>query len=508
MYLLLIFLCVGIDKTSSTELSEAINSMFKWYQRSAVCYAYLVDVHSKNDFTKSRWWNRGWTLQELIAPCSVVFFSSEWDCIGDKSILVSDISKRSRISVDVLLNPNEVSKSSGAQRMAWAANRKTTRSEDIAYCLLGIFDINMPLLYGEGRQAFKRLQEEIIRTKQDQSLLAWEYSPVSTTKHLNDMLFSFYLSNSYDSTNGNLSPSRVFSRTCFARKPDQFKDSLEVLPNTRSPKDSCSLNSNALDMTIPIVDRAAMGFKEYLQPVSAARLFTQRDRLKLVFGLLNCSPGSSKTHVVAMPMVTVEDNTFVRVAWEVEGLYTTTVSLPMHIAVHATEQRIRLLKAEYSATDSRSTRDYGELVVLNSFIGPEFRIVKAFPYATEIGPEFAMLELSWDRLDELKQVFVLHSKEWNRIIFALVKIGNPNPSDSSDKLERGTVWLQAITLPNGNDIKSSLHDFQPLNEKLYQPYVQSVSFLDGYECHYQATLEGKQLFDQFVWKLRIDSSLQ
>jgi len=165
-----------IDKKSSAELSEAINSMFRWYQNSVVCYAYLADICSTtfdDGLSKSRWFQRGWTLQELIAPESVIFFNQSWTCVGSKESDVRKIAEFTGIHPRVLQNSVEMFGLSVAQRMCWASTRKTTRVEDIAYCLLGIFDLNMPLLYGEGKKAFIRLQEEIIKRLSDDSIFAW-----------------------------------------------------------------------------------------------------------------------------------------------------------------------------------------------------------------------------------------------------------------------------------------------------------------------------------------------
>ncbi|KAK4463880.1 heterokaryon incompatibility protein-domain-containing protein, partial [Cladorrhinum samala] len=171
-----------IDKTSSAELSEAINSMFKWYQRAAICYAYLPGVQQKEDhldrrstFARSRWFTRGWTLQELIAPAKICFFGVGWARLGDKTELESAIHNITRIDKDVLRG-GSLNDISVARRMSWASRRQTTREEDIAYCLMGIFDINMPMLYGEGKKAFIRLQEEIFKETGDESLFAWKAS--------------------------------------------------------------------------------------------------------------------------------------------------------------------------------------------------------------------------------------------------------------------------------------------------------------------------------------------
>lgn len=169
-----------IDKKSSAELSEAINSMFRWYQESAVCYAYLADVqYSIKDsiipdyeFVFSRWFTRGWTLQELIAPSVVIFLDNSWRELGSKEALQRRISYSTNIPSSFLLG-DDLEKASVAQRMSWAAKRTTTRVEDLAYCLMGIFNVNMPLLYGEGEMAFIRLQEEILKYSGDHSLFVW-----------------------------------------------------------------------------------------------------------------------------------------------------------------------------------------------------------------------------------------------------------------------------------------------------------------------------------------------
>ncbi|KAI2634051.1 HET-domain-containing protein [Xylaria nigripes] len=166
-----------IDKRSSAELSEAINSMYAWYRDSVVCYAFLADVDaSPGSFAKSRWFTRGWTLQELLAPSKVIFFDGHWRVLGDRKELAKTICDVTRIHIGALNDRNTIPEYSVAQRMSWAADRQTSRREDITYCLLGIFDINMPLLYGEGNKAFLRLQQEIVKMTDDQSILAWDLS--------------------------------------------------------------------------------------------------------------------------------------------------------------------------------------------------------------------------------------------------------------------------------------------------------------------------------------------
>ncbi|VUC33674.1 unnamed protein product [Clonostachys rosea] len=174
-----------IDKSSSAELSEAINSMYLWYQQSEECYALLSDVGPEvvEDWTDpqsslygSRWFTRGWTLQELVAPSVVLFYASDWTFIGRKdkpesfTRVISEVTGVGCEVLDGRIDPLQLSVSA---RMAWASRRQTTRREDVAYCLMGLFQVNMPLLYGEGTRAFRRLQEAILQQTDDQSLFAW-----------------------------------------------------------------------------------------------------------------------------------------------------------------------------------------------------------------------------------------------------------------------------------------------------------------------------------------------
>ncbi|KAI1791126.1 HET-domain-containing protein [Ganoderma leucocontextum] len=169
-----------IDKTSSTELSEAINSMFRWYSLAEVCFAYLEDVESDcvldaqgSAFRTARWHSRGWTLQELIAPMVVIFVSRDWTTIGNKVVLASLLQQVTGVWWQVFTREVHYSVISIAQRMSWASSRNTTRVEDEAYCLMGLFNVNLPTIYGEGCQAFQRLQHEIMKQSFDTSLFAW-----------------------------------------------------------------------------------------------------------------------------------------------------------------------------------------------------------------------------------------------------------------------------------------------------------------------------------------------
>lgn len=190
---------VCIDKSSSAELQEAINSMFSWYQKAQKCYVYLHDVETDPEIDalvklrqrtvarspwttelslyptlipewylewlhigRSEWFSRGWTLQELLAPKEVQFFSVSGVILGNKRSLSERISRATGIPAEVLQGKKALSEYGADVRMSWTKGRSTTRDEDSAYCLCGIFDVIIPVLYGEGRdRAFRRLNEEI-----------------------------------------------------------------------------------------------------------------------------------------------------------------------------------------------------------------------------------------------------------------------------------------------------------------------------------------------------------
>lgn len=186
-----------IDKSSSAELSEAINSMFQWYHRAKVCYVYLSDLAPhpataertlglepptlEAGFRHCRWFRRSWTLQELIAPGRVDFYDMGWTLRCTKAEAAETLARITGVDVDVLRaagRPGAAGRAvldaaSVAQKMSWAAGRQSTRIEDVAYSLLGLFGINMPLLYGEEEKAFLRLQAEIVSSCPDTTILAW-----------------------------------------------------------------------------------------------------------------------------------------------------------------------------------------------------------------------------------------------------------------------------------------------------------------------------------------------
>ncbi|KAF6800314.1 het domain protein [Colletotrichum musicola] len=182
-----------IDKTSSAELTEAINSMYSYYLLSRVCFVYLSDVPPLTysppmgqmpSLASSRWFTRGWTLQELIAPRRSIFYAGDWSAIGTKGMhrderpFVKALAHITGVFESVLSKSRQPRDYSVAERMSWASTRQTTRDEDLAYCLMGLFGVHMPVLYGEGlTHAFQRLQHEIIRTSPDETIFAWRADP-------------------------------------------------------------------------------------------------------------------------------------------------------------------------------------------------------------------------------------------------------------------------------------------------------------------------------------------
>ncbi|EME38996.1 hypothetical protein DOTSEDRAFT_48432, partial [Dothistroma septosporum NZE10] len=178
--------------------------MYRFYAQARACIVYLNDVtadhcgrnlcasntcgrceNAKHQLACSEWFQRGWTLQELVAPHTRVFVTSDWRVLGGifdhvkwtnapDNVLLSCVARASKVPQTVLTDYRYMRASSVAQRLSWAAGRKTTRPEDRAYSLFGLLQVNMPLLYGEGERAWLRLQQEIVRSSGDESIFAWE----------------------------------------------------------------------------------------------------------------------------------------------------------------------------------------------------------------------------------------------------------------------------------------------------------------------------------------------
>ncbi|KDR74942.1 hypothetical protein GALMADRAFT_569193 [Galerina marginata CBS 339.88] len=197
-----------INKTSSAELDESIRSMFRWYRNSSICIVHLGSTKSwpppsPDSFDLSShdpWFSRGWTLQELLAPRVVKFYGSKWKpcttASNDKSDqLVASVTQArglihlygNKTMVDMLSTITSIPTTElldfepGLEdvklRLSWASQRATTRIEDMAYCLLGLFNVSMPIAYGEGEVAFYRLQAAIMERSNDRNLFLWTGRP-------------------------------------------------------------------------------------------------------------------------------------------------------------------------------------------------------------------------------------------------------------------------------------------------------------------------------------------
>ncbi|KAK7442000.1 hypothetical protein VKT23_016278 [Stygiomarasmius scandens] len=250
-----------INKESSAELSEAINSMYQYYLDAEVCYVFLCDVpgtededprHAQSAFRRSRWFTRGWTLQELITPSYAVFLDSRWIEIGTKWDLRDLVSAITSIPVSVFEH-GSLARFSIAQKMSWAASRETTRPEDQAYCLMGLFGISMSPIYGEGGQkAFMRLQQEIMKISDDRSIFAWIASPEENE-----------------------------SRGLLAKSPYEFRVSGDVGASDSGSlgnKSSFSFNNNGLHIHLPLLPVSSNDDSLFLAPLQCQ---TKRDGLYL-----------------------------------------------------------------------------------------------------------------------------------------------------------------------------------------------------------------------------------
>ncbi|KAH9847149.1 heterokaryon incompatibility protein-domain-containing protein [Lenzites betulinus] len=306
-----------IDKRSSAELSEAINSMYALYRDADVCFVFLADVPHGTDpreryskFRWSRWHSRGWTLQELVAPPNVVFLTCDWTFLGTKTSLASTLKQITGVDAEILLGLRPVESASVAKRMSWAAWRKTTRVEDRAYSLLGIFGVHMSPIYGEGTNAFLRLQEEIIKHIPDQSIFAWG---LNSTLLAPDKVFQTSRGQGYEKDCGLLAPS-----------PDAFAGVGDVAPITASnfamridntqdrvllPPLHCVLTPQGARielMTVPLPpETAEMLVKEEAADCNRCREAMARSPFRCL-ALLRCTDRDG--HLIALPLHCPEED--------------------------------------------------------------------------------------------------------------------------------------------------------------------------------------------------------
>ncbi|KAK7999489.1 heterokaryon incompatibility protein-domain-containing protein [Apiospora arundinis] len=293
-----------IDKTNPADTQEAINAMFRWYQRAGICYAYLDDVDINSDTSypvpegcdlddiaghdnvadprsdshkalresliNSKWFTRGWTLQELLAPPYLVFVDRAWRRIGTRESWSDEIREASRIEARHLTHfiPTDFSSCSIAMRFSWASGRHTTVEEDETYSLLGLFGISLPLIYGEGRwRAFNRLQRELITVYNDDSIFAWKLKPSSN-----------------ELSSGEQQQVHEHGRGILAPSIREYWDSSSV-EAYGSYANSFSMTNKGLEINAKRWRRADNPFKSFIR--------------------LNCGPGASK--LLAIPLERVHD---------------------------------------------------------------------------------------------------------------------------------------------------------------------------------------------------------
>ncbi|KAI0644618.1 heterokaryon incompatibility protein-domain-containing protein [Trametes meyenii] len=316
-----------IDKTSSAELAEAINSMFDWYSQADVCYVFLADVRYGHDhavagsaFQRSRWHQRGWTLQELLAPRSVVFLSATWGFIGTKVGLSASLQKTTRINMDILTGETSLNSVSVAQKLRWSEGRLTTRIEDKAYSLLGLFGVHMSPIYGEGENAFLRLQQEIVANIPDQSIFCWGHQcELVSPEHLLDLYLSPLVGDNLEEQQGLLAPTleslfRVrapqeptipLSAGDFASRVGLGEDDLPPLQCVFTPQ-GVRVQLLCIDLTHlpPQLPKA-------LQPQGPESVSSDHWRRNVphYLGLLRCGVVSDNHSVVALPLVRLEHPT-------------------------------------------------------------------------------------------------------------------------------------------------------------------------------------------------------
>jgi hypothetical protein len=258
-----------IPRSNPTELSEAINSMFRWYKKAAICYAYLADVpvgvdcsDPNSKFFTSRWFRRGWTLQELLAPETVRFYDEAWNFLGTKEDMSVAIENITGIPRPVLQGWESLETQSVAQQMSWASKRVTKRPEDIAYCLLGVFGVHLSMIYGEGAEsAFGRLQQTIMTEVRDDSILAWGLNMTELAPE-------------------DLGP--VLSAGALASSPSDFANCRRIRSRQRytGPMHTLEISGGCLSVQIPL----------------------HQEKNGEAFGVLNCGPDDADDEVVVIPL--------------------------------------------------------------------------------------------------------------------------------------------------------------------------------------------------------------
>ncbi|KAH7077582.1 heterokaryon incompatibility protein-domain-containing protein [Paraphoma chrysanthemicola] len=360
-----------IDKSSSAELSEAINSMFEWYMNASVCYAYLSDVTKESfaeQFPKSRWFQRGWTLQELIAPTKVIFFDSAWNELGSKENHARLIHHHTKID-EAVLRASKPSRAlqncSIAKRMAWASQRTTTRIEDMAYCLLGLFKINMPLLYGEGNKAFHRLQQEIVKVADDDSILAWG----RTTNAFDFDIVKDMVEDMYD---------EPLLEGPFAKSPENFANCHDVISSVDSIS-PYTITNQGLIMELPLIefipseDLSSFHSRRYAVGILTCKIWTEPTLLGIL--LTESDHSSNLMHRVRMNKGTFNNPN-----------YASTLLVGPRLAAEAVSKEITILDPNEVVPTRNSRMKYYQILVNQT------KILQSLKYAITFESKCLYLE--------------------------------------------------------------------------------------------------------------------
>lgn len=271
-----------INKKDVAELSESINSMFQWYAQSTVCFAYLSDADSDGLDPTSKWFTRGWTLQELVASPKVRFYNCDWQFIGGKFKLSDELAEITGIDTVILEATDEQSIARRlyeipvCQKMSWASMRQTTKVEDTAYCLLGLFGIHMPLLYGEREAAFRRLQEAIANKYNDLTILAWKSEDMRHHSHCFKHAMYDFQKSELDGPVRKLA-SFEYYHGVFACSPRDFKQSgliRSCFPHPSIFNSEYSITNKGLKMVSTL--RKGNTYGSYMMPLLCCELQTTR----------------------------------------------------------------------------------------------------------------------------------------------------------------------------------------------------------------------------------------
>jgi hypothetical protein len=439
-----------IDKSSSAELSEAINAMFRWYQEAKRCYAHLSDVPAGDisdaesdtlkSFRESRWFSRGWTLQELLAPKEMQFYSGDWRLIGDRSGLSDLICEISGIDAAYLIS-KALESASIAEKMSWQSTRETTRPEDIAYSLLGIFGVHMPLLYGEGgTNAFYRLQGELLRTFDDHSLFAWEGHGYDGRVTLNDQT-------NYDYWTPFIG--------ALADSPADFRNCNDIVhANTGYHHQHFCMTNSGIQIKLPVcwIDGRS-------------------------YGMLQCRRKQDIFNALGVPL-TKEGR-----IWHRSGLKLRPIPQTFRVRI-VTRERAMLLSPKPSFL--RQSFSFGDFIIRN--LPPSYFIASVYPWEAwipgtrtiETGQFIETAAAQSLRMLECNSVRLVHLKsEYNQRSLLVVLQIIVGPYHKTSIRARLLPLLHDMSMKEVHDSIHDLTTFQLMKNDIYQDTAAIVLFRDS-----------------------------